>query len=293
MERSRLLLPAPPPDARRVSTRSRCGCSWTTPRSKHRESARGRETPNTWRKRSSLAGNRPPAGSLQRSWFNPVGQAWTTFSRVPRISSKHLLPGKTAQHGFGLIEQGAHQINGGVAGRWTGPFHPRHTFSPRAAQQPKKKQLHLIVGVMGESNCFNFQPSRCASQKVMAQLAGRHFNGKFFPPRKCSHISSSGDEPEAQLYDRGLDELLISVAVSPAQAMIEVNGHQSPFVLGSQLAKHVQQGHRVQSAGDANQNWLAAAKKSPGLDCFADSLQKITHINIFFVRFASLFCSRL
>ena len=67
-----------------------------------------------------------------------------------------------------------------------------------------------------------------------------------------SHVSSSGDEPEPQLYDRCLDELLVSVAVSPAQAMIEVNDHQSPFVLGSQLAKHVQQGHRVQSAGDGN-----------------------------------------
>jgi len=63
-----------------------------------------------------------------------------------------------------------------------------------------------------------------------------------------------------------------------AQAMIKMSYDQMPAVRGRQALEHVQQDHRVQSAGDGEDHRLARSQKTMAANIRLHAPQQVVHV---------------
>ena len=71
---------------------------------------------------------------------------------------------------------------------------------------------------------------------------------------------------------------LVALAGRPAQPVVEVRHRQVPVELGCEATEQVQQDHRVQAAGNRDEDVLPGAQQLPGLDIFAEHNDQVVHL---------------
>jgi hypothetical protein len=114
----------------------------------------------------------------------------------------------------------------------------------------------------------------------MARFARGHFEREFTRPGETFHISASADDRKTEFPGGASHELFIGITAAAAQLVIEMGDGDLPFIFFGKLVKDVEQNHRVHAAGDGNENFLAAAKKSAGTDGLVDLLGQIAHASM-------------
>ena len=87
---------------------------------------------------------------------------------------------------------------------------------------------------------------------------------------------SAGEAP-AEPARRVADEQFVRIALRSAQPMIEMGDDQPPLVLPRQRIENRKKHHRVESAGDSDQNSLARTKQAPAENRPFNRFDQISH----------------
>ena len=156
----------------------------------------------------------------------------------------------------------------------------RQPVAARAAQQPQKKQLHLVAGMMGQRDRLDFLPSRGSRQERVPQFPRRHFQGQLRFRGERLHVRASGEDPQLHRGGGFADEPFIRVAGASAQPVVEMRDRNSPPVPWSEQMENVQQNHRIHAAGNGDKDFLPGREQPAALDFAFDALEKLAHAPI-------------
>jgi len=124
----------------------------------------------------------------------------------------------------------------------------------RAAQEPEKKQFHLIICVMCERHRGQPKPLRCPRKKLVAQLARGHLHRPTARARQGLHVSAFNHALQPEPGHRTLHKARIPRTRRAAQPVVVVRGHQPPTVPRRQCVQSVQQHHGVHPARHRDQH---------------------------------------
>ena len=139
-------------------------------------------------------------------------------------------PARRAQRGLGLIQQQADQTEGRIAGRGVAPPHPGQPLGAGSAQQSQKKQFHLVIRVMAQSDGRNAEPPRRPRQKFMPQLPAGHLQGEARLPRRRPDVSPAAHPRQLETAGRLARQSFVGLPGSSAQLMVEMRHRQFPPV---------------------------------------------------------------
>src|SRR5207244_6510627 len=100
---------------------------------------------------------------------------------------------------------------------------------------------------------------------------------EFFRARKILDASPPGPEWPAQPLCSLADQLLIRVTAAPAQLMVKMSDHELPAMGFGEAVEHLEQDHRVESAGNRDQNFLPRPEQPPLRDYVINLTDELNH----------------
>ena len=141
------------------------------------------------------------------------------------------------------------------------------TAQRRASDEVQKNGFQIVVlCVCRCNNAFE------RGKKTIAQDPRRLLHALAGFLAACQHIGVRNRERNGKAFAKRPDKRLVAVGFLPAQLMVEVRGFHGDGKLFLKRAHHMQQAHRVLSAGDG------AHERASGLDqlVFPDESQNVT-----------------
>ena len=115
--------------------------------------------------------------------------------------------------------------------------------------------------MVGRGHGVNAAPAGGAREEGMAQLAGGHFQRASAPFGGGFDIAPSDGDGPAQGAGLAADQLFIGVGGLAAQLVVEVRHRELPAMRRGQAMEDGQEGHRIQPAGNGDENFLAVAEE--------------------------------
>jgi hypothetical protein len=123
----------------------------------------------------------------------------------------------------------------------------------------------------------NFSPRRSPGQETVTQFPRGHFDGRSIRPRVSTDIGPTGDKRQAEPFGRAFHKTFVGIAGPAAKLVVEMGRRQPPTMCRRQPRQEVQQGHRIQPAGNRDHHGAAIAKKPLRANGPLNPLRQIAH----------------
>ena len=109
-------------------------------------------------------------------------------------------------------------------------------------------------------------------EELISAVTGHAFEVVAPCRRKQTDVLPFSENPQSQLIGQFAHELFIGIRLIGSQTVIEMN--QVEFMLRVYLAQHVEQRHRIRSAGNGDSNSVPGSDHGVTLDESFDFLQQ-------------------
>ena len=170
--------------------------------------------------------------------------------------AKFIRPSKLQELRAGVAEERPNELNFLIDRRRVAPLHARESFPAAAAQEPQKKQLDLVIGVMRQGNAWAARVTSHASKELVPQMPRRHLDGDTFFARKGADRPLLDETGQAQRGGGMAHEPLVGVTAASAQTVVEMSHCKPPARRLGQPGQNVQQNGRIQATGSGDDDAL-------------------------------------